>query len=103
MRGLAVIAALLVIAFTVWIVVRAVRRARAAERRWAPWHLETISSEGVTRIRVVRRRDDGVLIDAMTVASIPDDDPDWLNKRAAAWEDAQQRATELNDAQERTS
>lgn len=103
MRGLAILAALLILAATVWLVVRFIRRARADERVSAPWRVETRSGAGVTYIEVVRRRETGDVLDTITVATIPDDSPEWLNLRVAAMQEAQQRATELNDDLRRTS
>jgi type II secretory pathway pseudopilin PulG len=96
MRGLVVIAGVIVLALLVWSLVRSVRRGRAVRRQSARWVVETWTKGAATAVGVRRRRSPDVIADQVVVAEIDDSDPEWLTKRAQAYEEAVQRATELN-------
>jgi hypothetical protein len=98
---LAEVAAVLLAAYLVYSVVRAVSaRARPAALTSGtpagPWQVHHYADGGLTVVVVARLTPAGAIVEQHVVAQIPDTDRDWSRRFLAAKQEAEERAFHLN-------
>jgi hypothetical protein len=104
---LAEVAAVLLAAYLVYSVVRAVTgRARPAALTSAaltstavpagPWQVHHYADGGLTVVVVARLTPAGAIVEQHVVEQIPDADPDWTRRFLGAKQEAEERAFHLN-------